>query len=234
MCLLFQSGWHDSTNHLLETCQSSRNKAFHKASSTPANVYSISLGRALRIYSQQHPTIMAPAEIAPARKYRSRKQKPCDNCRRRRVCCVRDAEGDCALCSRRSIPCTFSSEPSPRKRRPRLDLRPPSKSPVRQEPGPSQNGASGHVTPASKSTDNAKRKSGGEAKYIGLTGTDDVYFVVERDQGIGNDPAREAYFRVWIFLRVNSSSISNHFALGEGIFISLCCFDKLDSSREIY
>lgn len=147
---------------------------------------------------------MAPAEIAPARKYRSRKQKPCDNCRRRRVCCVRDAEGDCALCSRRSIPCTFSSEPSPRKRRPRLDLPPPSKSPANHESVPTQNGTSGHVTPASKSADSAKRKAGGEAKYIGLTGTDDVYFVVERDQGIGNDPAREAYFRVWLIY------LSNH------------------------
>ena len=42
-----------------------------------------------------------------------------------------------------------------------------------------------------------KRKAGGDGKYIGLSGTDDVYFVVDRFQAGGNDPAREAYFRVF-------------------------------------
>lgn len=141
---------------------------------------------------------MASADTAPARKYRSRKQKPCDNCRRRRVCCVRDAEGDCALCSRRSIPCTFSSEPSARKRKAKSAETPTVNSAV-QSTGPSTGTAqensgsqpNGHTLDPPRSG-----VSIGEGKYIGLSGTDDVYFALERDQAIGNDPAREAYFRV--------------------------------------
>lgn len=41
-----------------------------------------------------------------------------------------------------------------------------------------------------------QQSNGGEGKYVGLSGTDDVYWVAERNQAIGNDPAREAYFRV--------------------------------------
>lgn len=126
--------------------------------------------------------VMASDQGPPARKYRSRKEKPCDNCRRRRVCCVRDAEGDCALCSRRAIPCTFSSEPSPRKRRAQ---------PLSQSREPAEARQDRHVT-VSKTAN----RGDGEGKYIGLSGTDDVYFVVERDHAGGNDPAHEAYFRV--------------------------------------
>lgn len=146
----------------------------------------------------------ASSDIGPARKYRSRKQKPCDNCRRRRVCCVRDAEGSCALCSRRSIPCTFSSNPSPRKRPARTttaatDAIPqaePDSIPDRS-PRETANRGSLRIPPRSTaSTTHSDRKNGVEGKYIGLTGTEDVYFVADRFQGLGNDPAREAYFRV--------------------------------------
>jgi hypothetical protein len=133
--------------------------------------------------------VMASVEAPPPRKYRSRKEKPCDNCRRRRVCCVRDAEGDCALCNRRSIPCTFSSEPSPRKRRAGSAALPSQlRQPVQAR---SADSTLTDVVPVRQGL-----QSGGEGKYIGLSGTDDVYFVAERDQAIGNDPAREAYFRV--------------------------------------
>lgn len=141
---------------------------------------------------------MATAEAVPARKYRSRKQKPCDNCRRRRVCCVRDAEGDCALCSRRSIPCTFSSEPSARKRKVKTFETPTGIS-AAHSPGPSTGTAQDHPVAQSHGRALEPPRSGvdiGEGKYIGLSGTDDVYFALERDQAIGNDPAREAYFRV--------------------------------------
>lgn len=133
---------------------------------------------------------MASVEGPPARKYRSRKEKPCDNCRRRRVCCVRDAEGDCALCNRRSIPCTFSSEPSTRKRRARSVSQP--REPREQTKAPLNESILTGIVPTRQDL-----RIGGEGKYIGLSGTDDVYFVAERDQVIGNDPAREAYFRVW-------------------------------------
>ena len=132
---------------------------------------------------------MASVEGPLARKYRSRKEKPCDNCRRRRVCRVRDAEGDCALCNRRSIPCTFSSEPSSRKRRAGSAAQ--SREP--REPAQDRQVDSNvnDLVPVRE-----ELRSGGEGKYIGLSGTDDVYFVAERDQAVGNDPAREAYFRV--------------------------------------
>ncbi|KIX92450.1 uncharacterized protein Z520_11770 [Fonsecaea multimorphosa CBS 102226] len=145
---------------------------------------------------------MSPAEFPAARKYRSRKQKPCDNCRRRRICCVRDAEGACALCSRRSIPCTFSSEPSPRKRRagspPAVKPRgPAAQDDASEEPlGTSANSgdAGPHlVVPTANVT--GARRNGVDGKYVGLSGTDDVYFVAERNQPVGNDPAHEAYFR---------------------------------------
>lgn len=141
---------------------------------------------------------MATAEAVPARKYRSRKQKPCDNCRRRRVCCVRDAEGDCALCSRRSIPCTFSSEPSARKRKVKTVETPTGVS-AAQSSGPSTGTAQESLGVQRNGQSLEPPRNGvslGEGKYIGLSGTDDVYFALERDQAIGNDPAREAYFRV--------------------------------------
>lgn len=148
---------------------------------------------------------MSPKDGAPTRKYRSRKQKPCDNCRRRRVCCVRDAEGDCALCSRRGIPCTFSSEPERRLRRTKPDTA-PQLAIHSVNTDASSRSVSKSVAPVVPTTPSLRtlnttpdlegRRGVGEGKYVGLTGTEDVYFDVERDQVIGNDPAKEAYFRV--------------------------------------
>ncbi|KAH8690620.1 fungal-specific transcription factor domain-containing protein [Talaromyces proteolyticus] len=45
------------------------------------------------------------------RQYRSRKQKPCDYCRQRKARCVRDIVGDCVLCRKRGVRCTFVSNP---------------------------------------------------------------------------------------------------------------------------
>ena len=42
----------------------------------------------------------------------------CDNCRRRRVCCLRNEDEPCALCQSRGLSCTFLSLPNPRTRRP--------------------------------------------------------------------------------------------------------------------
>ena len=151
-------------------------------------------------FLEMAPTAVVSEERLPARKYRSRKQKPCDNCRRRRVCCVRDAEGDCALCSRRSIPCTFSSMPSPRKRQARSAGASADAQQGQGEAEPTYAGGDEESHVAVDATPNApsEPKGGGgeEGKYIGLTGTDDVYFAVDRFHGLGNDPAHEAYFRV--------------------------------------
>lgn len=148
---------------------------------------------------------MSSNDIPPARKYRSRKQKPCDNCRRRRVCCVRDAEGDCALCSRRSIPCTFSSEPSPRKRRARSTVAPGDEAGQNASDPPNGDRDSQRAVAPT-------RRAGAGGKYVGLSGTDDVYFVVDRFQPNGNDPAREAYFKVFLHTKnfvIRSALISS-------------------------
>ena len=149
---------------------------------------------------------MTPPEAVPIRKYRSRKQKPCDNCRRRRVCCVRDAEGDCALCSRRSIPCTFSSAPARRAQRSKAGSA--SQAAIQSVDTPPTSHSTSKpatavlpLTPeaaSNKTHSVGRRRDDGEGNYVGLTGTEDVYFDVRQDQVIGNDPAKEAYFRVSI------------------------------------
>lgn len=183
---------------------------------------------AARLYISSEPLVglaaMSPVDTVPIRKYRSRKQKPCDNCRRRRVCCVRDAEGDCALCSRRSIPCTFSSEPERRPRRPKRDDAPEvavhslntnssrhsvANPVVSVAPMTPNTGAFNRVQPLNG------RRGVGEGKYIGLTGTEDVYFDVERDPVIGNDPAKEAYFRVLLPYPVVLFSLSDNILRAE-------------------
>ncbi|EXJ80590.1 hypothetical protein A1O3_06872 [Capronia epimyces CBS 606.96] len=69
-----------------------------------------------------------------------------------------------------------------------------------------------HVTANTTPTATLERKGGAEGKYIGLTGTDDVYFAVDRSHGLGNDPAREAYFRGRSSSIQSGSSNTSHFA----------------------
>ncbi|KAL4879708.1 fungal-specific transcription factor domain-containing protein [Aspergillus karnatakaensis] len=65
---------------------------------------------------------------SPRRVYRSRKQRPCDACRRRKICCVREANSPaCSLCTLRSTTCTYNSKPNIRRRQPQPQ--PPAESP---------------------------------------------------------------------------------------------------------
>ncbi|KAH8810654.1 fungal-specific transcription factor domain-containing protein [Xylogone sp. PMI_703] len=57
-------------------------------------------------------------DFLEGRKYKSRKQRPCDACRRRKTCCVREAGSvNCKLCISRSRDCRFESVPKARPRR---------------------------------------------------------------------------------------------------------------------
>ncbi|KAL4947402.1 fungal-specific transcription factor domain-containing protein [Aspergillus filifer] len=59
-----------------------------------------------------------PPPQSSHRLYRSRKQRPCDACRRRKICCVREASSPaCSLCTLRSTTCTYHSQPNIRRRR---------------------------------------------------------------------------------------------------------------------
>ncbi|KAF2209038.1 hypothetical protein CERZMDRAFT_47994 [Cercospora zeae-maydis SCOH1-5] len=56
---------------------------------------------------------------AQGRKYKSRKQRPCDACRRRKVCCIREpGDAACSLCRMQSQNCSYDLGPTPRRRRP--------------------------------------------------------------------------------------------------------------------
>ncbi|KAL4963272.1 Zn(II)2Cys6 transcription factor [Aspergillus stella-maris] len=62
---------------------------------------------------------LASPSQSSRRLYRSRKQRPCDACRRRKICCVREANSPaCSLCTLRSTTCTYYSQPNIRRRRP--------------------------------------------------------------------------------------------------------------------
>ncbi|RFU26998.1 hypothetical protein B7463_g9353, partial [Scytalidium lignicola] len=54
-------------------------------------------------------------DLLEGRRYKSRKQRPCDACRRRKTCCVREPGSvNCKLCISRSRDCRFESVPKVR------------------------------------------------------------------------------------------------------------------------
>jgi len=55
------------------------------------------------------------------RKYKSRKERPCDFCRRRQVSCKIDVAPPCQLCQNHGRECTFVERPK-KKRRPNNSL----------------------------------------------------------------------------------------------------------------
>ncbi len=58
------------------------------------------------------------------RKYRSRKQRPCDLCRSRKTHCkIQESEAACELCKKLKRSCTFVMEPSRRTHNPRTRTR---------------------------------------------------------------------------------------------------------------
>ncbi|KAF2087637.1 hypothetical protein K490DRAFT_41715 [Saccharata proteae CBS 121410] len=56
-------------------------------------------------------------DVTQGRRYKSRKQRPCDACRRRKICCVREPnDAACSLCKMQKLPCQYESMPNPRRR----------------------------------------------------------------------------------------------------------------------
>ena len=59
-----------------------------------------------------------PLSIDPTDECDQRQKRPCDACRRRKICCVRESETEpCSLCQMRSQQCTYLSRPNVRRRR---------------------------------------------------------------------------------------------------------------------
>ncbi|KAN0090423.1 Fungal specific transcription factor domain containing protein [Hyaloscypha variabilis] len=58
-------------------------------------------------------------QVNVGRKYKSRKERPCDACRKRKICCTRDAsEKNCSLCRTRGETCEYVLPPNVRRNRP--------------------------------------------------------------------------------------------------------------------
>lgn len=62
---------------------------------------------------------MLPLSGLGQRPYRSKKQKPCNACRRRRAGCIREGSFACAFCTRRNLDCVV--EPDLQAQRGNLD-----------------------------------------------------------------------------------------------------------------
>lgn len=113
------------------------------------------------------------------RLYRSRKEKPCDNCRRRRTCCIRDVDQDCALCNARGVHCTFNSKPPERKRH--------------HKPGPLQLVLSNAISLADTVPSLAEQESGVgcSRQWVGLSGAEDPYFAPPPSEAQGFSSAAQ-------------------------------------------
>ncbi|KAL3460123.1 fungal-specific transcription factor domain-containing protein [Aspergillus heterothallicus] len=134
------------------------------------------------------------------RSYRSRKQRPCDACRRRKICCVREADAiACSLCRLRSATCTYQSEPNIRRRRGHNVE-------VYSPPTPTP-------TPTSATAASSVSKSSSEEwtpLFVGFSGDQDP-FILRHCQFSGDCFSRQD----WRCMRMYPSmdSIPMHFAL---------------------
>ncbi|KAH8896850.1 hypothetical protein GQ53DRAFT_819106 [Thozetella sp. PMI_491] len=132
------------------------------------------------------------------RTYRARKRKPCDACRRRKICCVRESDSvPCALCQMRSQQCTFLSQPNARRRT--------TVAQVRASESPSSSTAD-HETPAAAAGSYVPQELTGRpnvvseewiSQFVGLSGDQDPY-VLRHCQFDGNRYSRSG----WACLRV--------------------------------
>ncbi|KAH8690613.1 fungal-specific transcription factor domain-containing protein [Talaromyces proteolyticus] len=142
------------------------------------------------------------ASTLESRQYRSRKQKPCDLCRKRRICCIREpGSHSCSLCRTRNIDCTYVSSPPVRLRTPKERMR---RSHV------------GNTTPTSPATESPSMQGRARIEelhhtlqYVGLSGDQDPYLLQHssRDakrqddvawacQTVNNDPVMPAQFTI--------------------------------------
>lgn len=131
------------------------------------------------------------------RPYRSKRQKPCSACRRRRVCCVREGNSACALCSRRGLDCVV--EPSTEKNKDASEKSRPSKAPARNlSPCRDYFGVNTTIPPSS-----TRRVSEQHVfQYVGPSGDYDPYILLHRSQ---EGAVREGVIH-WSWQRVSKNS----------------------------
>ncbi|KAL2068896.1 hypothetical protein VTL71DRAFT_15234 [Oculimacula yallundae] len=107
------------------------------------------------------------ASVSLGRKYKSRKERPCDACRKRKICCTRDAyERDCSLCRTRGESCQYVLPPNVRRHR--------------QPNSASQASTSSPSSPGSvppRRAESRSRPPNGEwiCQFVGLSGDQDPY-----------------------------------------------------------
>ncbi|GAM39363.1 hypothetical protein TCE0_034f10852 [Talaromyces pinophilus] len=131
------------------------------------------------------------------RPYRSKRQKPCSACRRRRVCCVREGNSACALCSRRGLDCVV--EPSTEKNKDASEKSRPSKAPPRN-PSPCKDYFSVNTTIPPASTRRVSEQH--VFQYVGPSGDYDPYILLHRSQ---EGAVREGVIH-WSWQRVSKNS----------------------------
>ena len=161
-------------------------------------------------------------ENSSVRPHRSRKQKPCDYCRRRKVCCVRDLEGNCVLCTKRGIKCTFASEPLVR-HHPSLSMQRGGSANACDDP---QNVGREDLSPIStavphRSTGEGQSRNSESAQYVGLSGDYDPSILDTREprlvadrhgadwrsHEVRHDPVMPIYFTVGGKQSVNTKAL---------------------------
>ncbi|PVH88712.1 hypothetical protein DL98DRAFT_648064 [Cadophora sp. DSE1049] len=108
------------------------------------------------------------AQVSLGRKYKSRKERPCDACRKRKICCTRDAyEKDCSLCRTRGESCQYVLPPNVRRnRQPNTTSRTATSSP-----------SSSSSVPPRAVESRPRPPSNGEwiCQFVGLSGDQDPY-----------------------------------------------------------
>ncbi|KAH6711124.1 fungal-specific transcription factor domain-containing protein [Leptodontidium sp. MPI-SDFR-AT-0119] len=111
------------------------------------------------------------AQVSLGRKYKSRKERPCDACRKRKICCTRDAyEKDCSLCRTRGESCQYVLPPNVRRNRQ------PNAAPQTSTSSPSSTGS---IPSRRRETRPRPLGSNGNrewiCQFVGLSGDQDPY-----------------------------------------------------------
>ncbi|KXT17020.1 hypothetical protein AC579_4330 [Pseudocercospora musae] len=138
------------------------------------------------------------------RKYKSRKERPCDACRRRKVCCIRERGDDaCSLCRMQNTSCRYDQGPTPRRRRPASAVATATSS------GESDQTTAGpiliHSNTAPLTPSVSQEQNSGEwiSQYVGLSADQDPYVLRHSNFNKSN------YYKSgdWACLRVRSDGL---------------------------
>ncbi|KAH9828402.1 Fungal trans-domain-containing protein [Teratosphaeria destructans] len=144
------------------------------------------------------------------RRYKSRKERPCDACRRRKVCCIREPGDEaCSLCRMQNGVCRYDQGPTPRRRRPATQQ--PLATPRETESVTTTLSRPTQAPPA-KALASPSEPPSGEwiSQYVGLSGDQDP-FVLRHCHFNGSN-----YYRSgdWACLRVRGDgAVPSHFTL---------------------